>query len=337
MLTIYARNVEEAWAIFLLKMRNKAFTDHYTTTRNARGRATQEITYPVSTLYSVPEECWLLDPERDANPFFHVYEALWILAGLNDVDRPAFYAKQIREYSDDGSTLNGAYGYRMRHYFGHDQLRQVIDLLRAEPDTRRAVVSLFDPKDITITTRDVPCNTTIYFKQLGGSLNMTVCNRSNDAVWGCYGANAVHFSFLLQYVAGTLGLSVGHYVQVSDSLHVYVDGESSKVWERCLAAPLRLRQSYFPEWKVSMPMLWYADPQALFDHEVAAFLRNDDGTPRLNYNYQMPFFRDVVAPMFDAYMMHREGRTREAMERLLALPKYGWLVASYQWLKRRLK
>lgn len=185
MMTISARNVEEAWALFVLKMKG---SDHYVRERASRGRVVKEFIYPVTTLYTRPDECWLRDPARDANPFFHVYEALWILSGGNDVTRPAYYAKQIREYSDDGLTLAGAYGWRMRHAFGRDQLSDVIDLLARDPDTRRAVITLYDPRhDLPFgasNSRDVPCNTTIYFKQYDGILDMTVCNRSNDAVWG---------------------------------------------------------------------------------------------------------------------------------------------------------
>ena len=54
-------------------------------------------------------------------------------------------------------------------------------------------------------SKDLPCNTHVYFSIREGFLDMTVCNRSNDLIWGCCGANAVHMSFLQEYVATMWG------------------------------------------------------------------------------------------------------------------------------------
>jgi len=61
---------------------------------------------------------------------------------------------------------------------------------------------------------------------------MVVFNRSNDMVWGCYGANAVHFSFLHEFIGRSTGLPLGTYTQVSVNLHAYIDGKMGKVYER---------------------------------------------------------------------------------------------------------
>lgn len=334
MLTISARNVEEAWALFVVKMKG---SDHYVRERASRGRVVKEFIYPVTTLYKRPDECWLRDPARDANPFFHVYEALWILSGGSDVTRPAYYAKQIKEYSDDGLALPGAYGLRMRRWFGRDQLSDVIDLLARDPDTRRAVITLYDPAhDLPFgssNSRDVPCNTTIYFKQYDGILDMTVCNRSNDAVWGCYGANAVHFSFIQQYVADALKLSIGHYHQVSDSLHVYTGSESAGVWERCLANPPALRQSYFDR-DIVRTYLFHSREK--FDEDLREFVADSTGRAGIERGYQTDFIKNIAVPMFTAYELHRAKETARAVQLLLSLPRYGWLVAAREWLMRRM-
>ena len=52
-----------------------------------------------------------------------------------------------------------------------------------------------------ILREEIPCNTAIYFKVREGKLNMTVSNRSNDVIWGTFGANVVHMSILQEYVA----------------------------------------------------------------------------------------------------------------------------------------
>src|SRR6266478_1362063 len=81
---------------------------------------------PVMTVYTRPTERVLSSPLRDANPFFHLMEALWMLAGRNDVAWPAQFAKQILQYSDDGVILWGGYGARWRRWFGYDQLTLLI-------------------------------------------------------------------------------------------------------------------------------------------------------------------------------------------------------------------
>ena len=55
---------------------------------------------------------------------------------------------------------------------------------------------------------------------------MTVSNRSNDIIWGTFGANAVHMSMLHEYVASALMLHVGKYTQISDSFHAYTAGSN---------------------------------------------------------------------------------------------------------------
>jgi len=149
---------------------------------------------PVCTVYEEPCERVLFWPERDANPYFHFFEALWLLAGRRDVAFPAMFAKNMLNYSDDGQTLHGAYGHRWRVHWGHDQLDRVIDLLTAAPDSRRAVVAMWDPTSdqrSTETGKDLPCNTQLYFKsRLGRAgepnrLEVMVTCRSNDIIWGC--------------------------------------------------------------------------------------------------------------------------------------------------------
>ncbi len=129
------------------------------------------IDEPVTITYTRPKERVLFNAARDANPFFHLYEALWMLAGRNDVDAVAYYAKQMREYSDDGRTLNGAYGYRWRRAHTMyddgrdvtagddvDQLDILVNHLKADPTSRRAVLQMWNVEDdlLKIEARE-PC------------------------------------------------------------------------------------------------------------------------------------------------------------------------------------
>ncbi len=118
-----------------------------------------------------------------------------MLDGRDDVASIASYVKRMETYSDDGKTLQGAYGYRWRSHFSIDQLLSVINKFQVSPEDRRIVLTMWDPiTDLGIGQRrskDLPCNTHVYFKIRDNHLLMTVCCRSNDIVWGAYGANVV--------------------------------------------------------------------------------------------------------------------------------------------------
>jgi hypothetical protein len=75
--------------------------------------------------------------------------------------------------------------------------------------------------DLDMDAKDLPCNTHIYFRVQGKTLHMTVCNRSNDLVWGALGSNIVHFSFLHELIAKGAGLQVGTMFQFTNNLHIY--------------------------------------------------------------------------------------------------------------------
>lgn len=342
---IKARNVEEAWNVFKVWMADDEWRGTHVRTVAPRGMRTLEITEPVVTTYTHPEECVLMDPVRDANPFFHLYEALWILSGHKDVARLAHYVPSMAQFSDDGTNFGGAYGYRLRNPV-FDQLQETIKLLRRDPDSRRAVLSIGWMTDWNgvSKTKDQPCNTTAYVKLRDGRLYLTVCNRSNDAVWGCYGTNAVQFSYLLQYLAAHLECKVGSYVQFSDSLHVYLDGESGKTWQRCAnSKPSMIHQTYTYRSRVLYALPLVDDP-VRFDEELKIFTSREDGMPA-DYSYGEPFLKWVALPMCVAYDLHKENRTDEACTLLLRFLNdtsknandEAWKIAGYNWMKRRLK
>lgn len=107
------------------------------------------IEEPVVVTYTHPRERVLFNPARDANPFFHLFEALWMLCGRNDVEPVAYYASNMRNYSDDGKTFNGAYGERWRKWpLGergtYDQLTKIAKHLNFDKHSRRAVLEMWD-------------------------------------------------------------------------------------------------------------------------------------------------------------------------------------------------
>lgn len=299
---------------------------------------------PVTTVYVTPRNRVSMDPLRDANPFFHLAEAMWMLAGRNDVGYVAKFAKNMVNFSDDQETLHGAYGYRWTEHFGYDQLEWIIRDLSADPNSRRAVLSMWDPGYRARTStfspfelskgdlgaaaasgKDVPCNTQAYFRvnpTIGGPvLDMTVTCRSNDIVWGAYGANVVHFSMLQEYMASRLGLDVGVYYQVSNNYHAYV--------ERPDVARLLNRESLK---KLATPTTRSVPLEAdeNFVEEVRRYVAlSADPTELKN-----EFLRTVFHPMMIAHQFHKMKDTRKAIA-LLKESNIDWHVAGLHWLLRR--
>lgn len=213
-----------------------------------RGLQTRELLNAVTVIWE-PRRRVHIVPGRQANPFLALSESLWLLAGRNDIAVLAPYNKRIHEFSDDGLTLYGAYGLRIR-----DQIPAVLDRLRADPSDRRAILSIWRPEDLLARTLDPPCNDMVALKLRDNKLHMTVFCRSNDLHWGLYAVNLCQFSFLLEYLAARLRAEVGTQTHISNSLHIYGgDHPGKKVTERMLA-----------HWGEALPLLEFYKPTPLF-------------------------------------------------------------------------
>ena len=105
--------------------------------QESRNGTTLECNNPVTTVYKKPWERVLLEKTRDANPFFHLVEAIWMMAGSENLRQLTHFNTGMNRFSDNGKTLNGAYGYRWFHTFKINQIEHAVQTLRADPDSRR--------------------------------------------------------------------------------------------------------------------------------------------------------------------------------------------------------
>lgn len=318
MYSILARNVNEA---FFQGMRLLLHNGIDGTSRNGKVIYLPE---PVATTYTRPNERVLFCPERDANPFFHFMEGLWMLDGRRDSAFVSQFNARMGEYANEVGDFDGAYGDRWRYHFGHDQLGTIADMLRSCPDTRRAVLSMWDGRtDLGRDSLDIPCNTHAYFSRRGNNLNMTVCCRSNDAVWGAYGANAVHMSMLLEVMAAMVGCEVGYYVQFSNNLHVYPEVKN----HRKLMGMDHFNDHY-KDGLIKFKLV--RDPKTWFDD-----LRQFVAQPDLFIQSDNPLFYHVAVPMYRAWTAHKEGRSDAALDWCGVIEDQAWSLACRQWLERR--
>jgi hypothetical protein len=159
-------------------------------------------------------------PGRAVNPAFAVMEAAWVIAGSNELPPLQRLISNYSKYSDDGETLSGAYGYRLRHFFGVDQLAIAASELKKSTYTRRVVLSIFDAGDLQKSSNDIPCNTQLILRNIDGLLDMTVINRSND-VWLGVPYNWFVFRVIQLKIADDAGLNMGVQRHFSSCMHLY--------------------------------------------------------------------------------------------------------------------
>lgn len=305
-----------------------------------RGAMTKEWPTPVATVYARPWQRVLFSPLRDANPFFHLMESLWMLAGQADAEWISQFSGQIAQYAEDDGYFHGAYGRRWRDHFPDlrikepmDQLSHVARLLREDPNSRRAVLTMWDPTyDLDTDKKDLPCNTQVYFKLRDGRLNMLVTCRSNDIILGCYGANAVHFSVLQEYMAAKLGCGIGVYTHISDSWHYYLSNPFAQAVTR--GERLDRRDYYYsggaPVQTRAIGLVNVGAEQ--WDRDLSYFMspKWDDMTV-----YKDVFFSRVAYPMRDAWACYKRGDLDAALVVAAIILAPDWRAACVEWLKRR--
>lgn len=260
-----------------------------------------------------------------------------MLAGRRDVGWISTFNSSFKQFSDNGENFHGAYGHRWRKHFYDecgkpiDQITEAIEILRKNPKDRRAVLQMWDPvADLGKEGLDFPCNLSIAFRirepgmHKDGELDMTVFNRSNDIIWGAYGANSVHMSMLQEYMAACIGVMVGKYYQVSNNYHAYEEA-LSKVGN---IHPMPI-DPYDTHEVRSYPMVedartWHVD------------LLNFIDNPREHILYSNSFFSDVAVPMAAAQHLFKQGALVNALESCKLIMATDWRRACEEWLKRRI-
>lgn len=329
MYVIQVRNVQEALPLALSFI---STSDDVERTDSRNGEVLK-CKQPVTTRYSHPTERVLFWAERNANPFFHFMECLWMVAGRKDVKWISQFNKSFGQFSDDKKTFHGAYGDRWVNHFGTDQMLTIVEILKKNPSDRRAVLTMWDPEiDLGFEGLDFPCNTQIYFDATHGQLNMTVCCRSNDIVWGAYGANAVHMSFLQEIMATMIGIPVGVYWQISNNWHGYLKTMEPVLGLVTSASP---DDCPYKSGEVSPYPVMNVEPRVWFE-DLHVFLENGPIT-----GFRDRFFRRVVTPIYQAWkakeVTEDENRFDKALEIIEQCAAEDWKKACTEWLVRNRK
>lgn len=189
-----------------------------------------------------PRNRLIVNRARDANYGFAVGEFLWYWSGKRDLETMLYYNKRMKDFSEDGRTLNSAYGHRLRAKpifvresagSGQVQWETTKRTLAADPDSRRAIMLINVPEDeregLMPGSPDVPCTLALQFFVRDGRLHLHVTMRSNDVMWGL-SYDAFSFSLFQECMMLDLRetypdkfgeLELGTYIHTAGSMHLY--------------------------------------------------------------------------------------------------------------------
>ena len=159
-------------------------------------------------------------PYRKISEKYAEAELKWYWSGDNSCKTIGQYAKMWLDLSDDGETNNSAYGYILFKKYGKNQLEEVIEELKRNKNSRRAVLNISDPAIDRIHTKDMQCTIAVQFTIRDNKLNTTVYMRSNDVYFGLP-YDYIFFVSLGMYAASKLEIKLGTYTHVATSMHMY--------------------------------------------------------------------------------------------------------------------
>ncbi|MGD2118135.1 MAG: thymidylate synthase [Chromatiales bacterium] len=173
-----------------------------------------------------PRQRWITSRIPSINPAFSIAEVVWMVNGWNDAPFLNYWNRQLPHFAGNSLTYYGAYGHRLRSYFEIDQLVRASEVLKANPHSRQVVLQIWNTNsdlpytDSTPQDADIPCNLMSILKVREGRLDWLQISRSNDIFRGIP-YNFVQFTYLQEIVAGWIGIPMGIYTHISDSLHIY--------------------------------------------------------------------------------------------------------------------
>jgi thymidylate synthase len=170
-----------------------------------------------------PMENAIHSAERKFNPEYAKAEWDWYMSGDPSIYKlgeiygkiPVIWKRMADEFGD----VNSNYGYQ---WMRSNQISYVAKLLRDNPDTRQAAISIYDGKEHSRYDTDTPCTYAIQFTVLDNKLNMSVYMRSND-LWYGFCIDQYCFSHLQDLMSKMTSYEVGTYYHHAHNLHLYND------------------------------------------------------------------------------------------------------------------
>jgi len=168
-----------------------------------------------------PKDRKIINKERKWKEDYAEAEWQWYLTGDPNVKALGDIYGKVPEIwkrmADGDGKVNSNYGYQWER---NNQIDYVVDLLKNQPDTRQAVITILDMKEHDTFTFDTPCTYAIQFTILHGRLDMCVTMRSND-LWYGFCNDQYQFSKLQEMVSKRLKIDTGTYYHFAHNMHLY--------------------------------------------------------------------------------------------------------------------
>jgi thymidylate synthase len=266
-----------------------------------------------SAIKEVPNVTLMLDDARDSiithavRKVHLAYATIEMLGNLRHGDKNVepycWYNPNMQQYlNPETHKWDGSYATRITMY---DQLRAVYKILKEDPYSRRAVISMYNPAhDLhDYVSLDVPCTLTLIFQLRDGKLNLTGTMRSNDVLLGLP-YDLTQFTFLQSVLAGWLGVEVGWYFHLAANMHAYI--KDLPKLELIAADTAEYPEQRMPTWDIPDPDETYAQVERFFKLDYEARISNAKLTPSAVYrlfarheitsNTLRDLFVNVLAP-----------------------------------------
>ena len=156
-----------------------------------------------------------------------IHELLWFLKGDTNVHYLQENGVRIwNEWADENGDLGHVYGYQWRSWptynGGHiDQIKEVIRQIKETPDSRRMIVSAWNPAEVDDMALP-PCHCLFQFYVADGKLSLQLYQRSADTFLGVP-FNIASYALLLQMMAQVTGFEVGEFIHTTGDTHLYLN------------------------------------------------------------------------------------------------------------------
>ena len=221
MITVSTYNTNEVWE----NLYKQIFINKETKIQNSRLGETLEL-MKVCISIENSRDRWICSRIPMISPAFAIAEIFWILSGSEDSSFINTWNPTMKNFLGNSDIYDGAYGYRLIHNLGYNQIYKVYEILKYNPDSRQAVLQIWDgKKDLPLNdgipnNLDIPCNLISMLKIRNNKLDWSQIMRGNDFFRGMP-YNFIQFTTLQEIIAGWLNLDIGEYFYFTDSLHVY--------------------------------------------------------------------------------------------------------------------
>ena len=169
----------------------------------------------------------IINRERNWKQEYAEAEWQWYLTGLPNIKMLGEIYGKIpaiwKRMANNEGYVNSNYGYQWQRGYNHtSQLDYIINLLKENPETRQACISIYDGKEHPDYKTDTPCTYAVQFTIMHGRLDMCVTMRSND-LWFGFCNDQYCFSKLQKMVSDELNIEPGVYYHFAHNMHLYND------------------------------------------------------------------------------------------------------------------